>query len=102
MVILRTRNKITDFFMILAWASPFKYKGGSKTSGDLYSFFTYGFKCKIVKYYFRIKAFILGENVLEQLLVIIGTIKSQFINPNTKDGSHLHVCRLNSAGKPIS
>ena len=22
-VILRTRNKITDFFMILAWASPF-------------------------------------------------------------------------------
>ena len=25
MVILRTRNKITDFLMILAWASPFKY-----------------------------------------------------------------------------
>ena len=24
MVILRTRNKITDFFMISAWASPFK------------------------------------------------------------------------------
>ena len=24
MVILRTRNKITDFVMILAWASPFK------------------------------------------------------------------------------
>ena len=24
MVILRTRNKITDFMMILAWASPFK------------------------------------------------------------------------------
>ena len=24
MVILRTRNKITDFLMILAWASPFK------------------------------------------------------------------------------
>ena len=23
MVILRTQNKITDFFMILAWASPF-------------------------------------------------------------------------------
>ena len=23
MVILGTRNKITDFFMILAWASPF-------------------------------------------------------------------------------
>ena len=23
MVILRTRNKITDFFMTLAWASPF-------------------------------------------------------------------------------
>ena len=27
MVILRTRNKITDFFMILAWASPFKGGG---------------------------------------------------------------------------
>ena len=25
MVILKTRNKITDFLMILAWASPFKY-----------------------------------------------------------------------------
>ena len=25
MVILRTRNKITDFLMILAWASPFKW-----------------------------------------------------------------------------
>ena len=24
MVILKTRNKITDFLMILAWASPFK------------------------------------------------------------------------------
>ena len=24
MVILRTRNKITDFFMILAWAVPLK------------------------------------------------------------------------------
>ena len=23
MVILKTQNKITDFFMILAWASPF-------------------------------------------------------------------------------
>ena len=28
MVILKTRNKITDFLMILAWASPFKgFKG---------------------------------------------------------------------------
>ena len=26
MVILRTRNKIPDFLMILAWASPFKVK----------------------------------------------------------------------------
>ena len=24
MIILRSQNKITDFFMILAWASPFK------------------------------------------------------------------------------
>ena len=28
MVILRTRNKITDFLMILAWASPFKRRIG--------------------------------------------------------------------------
>ena len=27
MVILRTRNKIIDFLMILAWASPFNYNG---------------------------------------------------------------------------
>ena len=27
MVILRTRNKITDFLMILAWASPFNKDG---------------------------------------------------------------------------
>ena len=27
MVILRTQNKIIDFFMILAWASPFNYDG---------------------------------------------------------------------------
>ena len=27
MVILRTRDKITDFLMILSWASPFKYRG---------------------------------------------------------------------------
>ena len=26
MVILRTRNKITDFLMILAWASPFNFR----------------------------------------------------------------------------
>ena len=26
MVILISQNKITDFFMILAWASPFKYE----------------------------------------------------------------------------
>ena len=29
MVILRTRNKITDFLMILAWASPFNVSGPS-------------------------------------------------------------------------
>ena len=33
MVILRTRNKITDFFMILAWASPFNI---SPTSSHLH------------------------------------------------------------------
>ena len=26
MVILRSQNKITDFFMILAWACPFNYQ----------------------------------------------------------------------------
>ena len=26
MVILRSQNKITDFFMILAWASPFNFR----------------------------------------------------------------------------
>ena len=30
MVILGTQNKITDFFMILAWASPFKYVKGEQ------------------------------------------------------------------------
>ena len=30
MVILRTRNKITDFLLILAWASPFNYYIGLK------------------------------------------------------------------------
>ena len=25
MIILKARNKITDFLMILAWASPFKF-----------------------------------------------------------------------------
>ena len=28
MVILRSQNKITDFFMILAWASAFNVPGG--------------------------------------------------------------------------
>ena len=33
MVILRTRNKITDFLMILAWASPFNYLVCAKSFG---------------------------------------------------------------------
>ena len=32
MVILRTRNKITDFLMILAWASPFKCRFNHRVS----------------------------------------------------------------------
>ena len=32
MGILRSQNKITDFFMILAWTSPFK-RGGSLSTG---------------------------------------------------------------------
>ena len=36
MVILRTRNKITDFFMILAWASPFK--GGRQIVKSVFIF----------------------------------------------------------------
>ena len=34
MVILRTRNKITEFFMILAWASPFKLKLSDQFDGE--------------------------------------------------------------------
>ena len=34
MVILGTRNKITDFLMILAWASPFKVNNGLKIEGQ--------------------------------------------------------------------
>ena len=30
MVILRTQNKITDFLMILAWASPFNRQGNNE------------------------------------------------------------------------
>ena len=32
MAILKSKNKITDFFMILAWASPFKYQSKLITS----------------------------------------------------------------------
>ena len=44
MVILRTRNKITDFLMILAWASPFNamitsYVYQKQTSLDLRQIF---------------------------------------------------------------
>ena len=35
MVILRTRNKITDFLMILAWASPFNTHSCAKLVGKL-------------------------------------------------------------------
>ena len=31
MVILRIQNKITDFFIILAWASPFKWTSQIQT-----------------------------------------------------------------------
>ena len=41
MVILRTRNKITDFLMILAWASPFNtlknVKKQDMTTADIIS-----------------------------------------------------------------
>ena len=36
MVILRARNKITDFLMILAWASPFKMSGSSVKNDCIY------------------------------------------------------------------
>ena len=35
MVILRSQNKITDFFMILAWASPFKFTEDHKLLGSV-------------------------------------------------------------------
>ena len=35
LVILRTHNKITDFFMILAWASPFNTSDPGP-AGDTY------------------------------------------------------------------
>ena len=35
MVILRTRNKITDFLMILAWASPFNIRLISDREPDI-------------------------------------------------------------------
>ena len=37
MVILRTRNKITDFWMILAWASPFNIKLAGNHIGPIYA-----------------------------------------------------------------
>ena len=37
MVILRTRNKITDFFNILAWASPFNKNTGVLLSCGLFA-----------------------------------------------------------------
>ena len=38
MVILRRQNKINDFFMILAWASPFNglFLGPRRTSGEMF------------------------------------------------------------------
>ena len=37
MVILRNQNKITDFLMILAWASPFNIPTSLAAMGTLYS-----------------------------------------------------------------
>ena len=39
MVILGTRNKITDFFMILAWASPFNSSTASDQAGHVFNSF---------------------------------------------------------------
>ena len=38
MVILRSQNKITDFFMILAWASPFNYEQLSNSKAPYMTF----------------------------------------------------------------
>ena len=38
MVILRSQNKITDFLMILAWASPFKSGPTGRLLGKSYHF----------------------------------------------------------------
>ena len=42
-VILKTRNKITDFLMILAWASPFKYK--IENMNNISEFYKYNIPC---------------------------------------------------------
>ena len=47
MVILRTRNKITDFLMILAWASPFKNGGHCVRALRCHQGTTRGFRTKI-------------------------------------------------------
>ena len=41
MVILGTRNKITDFLMILAWASPFNWCGRYVDQDDRWSQMAY-------------------------------------------------------------
>ena len=38
MVIFRSQNKITDFFMILAWASPFNMTGEEINTVDIGQF----------------------------------------------------------------
>ena len=45
MVILRTRNKITDFLMILAWASPFKNERHSAILDFISAKFIMGYPC---------------------------------------------------------
>ena len=57
MVILRSQNKITDFFMILAWASPFN----SILQGTIYYFWELFFYIQLLLYVRQIQTFYLPK-----------------------------------------
>ena len=49
MVILRTRNKITDFLMILAWASPFNNIDSRTENNSTYHLIFSMFNIRLVR-----------------------------------------------------
>ena len=65
MVILRTRNKITDFFMMLAWASPFNIE---TASGICFMFLVFVHELNWISIHFNIPAstrWTRGESMLD-------------------------------------